>query len=133
MSFLHHFAAQIKTGLTGEVLTPGQAHWRPINIRQVFFFLNQPWSSKTNDLNCHPFTRQPVGPVATITPWNFPVAMITRKAGAAIAAGCSVINAPSEVLLTQLLYRSLFSLLVCSSPPPPTANRPPYRTPLSPP
>lgn len=71
-SFLNHFAAQIKTGLTGEVLTPGQPHWRPINIRQ------------------------PVGPVATITPWNFPIAMVTRKAGAAIAAGCSVINAPSE-------------------------------------
>ena len=71
-SFLYHFADQIKGGLIGEVLTPGLPNWRPINIRQ------------------------PVGPVATITPWNFPVAMITRKVGAAIAAGCSVINAPAE-------------------------------------
>jgi len=38
---------------------------------------------------------QPVGIVAAITPWNFPVAMITRKAGAALAAGCSVIVKPA--------------------------------------
>ena len=79
-SFLYHFAAQIRTGLTGEVLTPGMAHWRPINIKQ------------------------PVGPVITITPWNFPIAMVTRKAGAAIAAGCSVINAPSEDTPLVSLY-----------------------------
>eukprot|EP00116_Pleurobrachia_bachei_P002478 sb/3462740/ len=83
-SFLPHFAAQIRTGLTGEVLTPGQARWRPISIRQ------------------------PVGVVATITPWNFPIAMVTRKAGAAIAAGCSVINAPSEdTPLTSLFMGEL--------------------------
>ncbi len=34
--------------------------------------------------------RQPVGVVAAITPWNFPAAMITRKAGPALAAGCTV-------------------------------------------
>ena len=79
-SFLPHFASQIRTGLTGETLNPGQAHWRPINIRQ------------------------PVGVVATITPWNFPIAMVTRKAGAAIAAGCSVINAPSEDTPLTSLY-----------------------------
>src|SRR3546814_3112480 len=33
--------------------------------------------------------KQPVGVVAAITPWNFPNAMITRKAGAALAAGCT--------------------------------------------
>jgi aspartate-semialdehyde dehydrogenase len=38
---------------------------------------------------------QPVGVVAAITPWNFPVAMIARKAGAALAAGCSVIVKPA--------------------------------------
>ena len=42
-------------------------------------------------------THQPVGVVAAITPWNFPAAMITRKAGAAIAAGCSVVLKPSEL------------------------------------
>jgi len=39
--------------------------------------------------------RQPVGVVAAITPWNFPNAMITRKAGAALAAGCSIVIKPA--------------------------------------
>jgi succinate-semialdehyde dehydrogenase/glutarate-semialdehyde dehydrogenase len=39
---------------------------------------------------------QPVGPVYAITPWNFPAAMITRKAAPALAAGCSVILKPAE-------------------------------------
>ncbi|KAH0568105.1 succinate-semialdehyde dehydrogenase, mitochondrial [Cotesia glomerata] len=40
--------------------------------------------------------KQPAGVAALITPWNFPHAMITRKAGAAIAAGCTCIIKPSE-------------------------------------
>ena len=40
--------------------------------------------------------REPVGPCALITPWNFPVALILRKAAAALAAGCSVVVKPSE-------------------------------------
>lgn len=40
--------------------------------------------------------RQPLGVAAMITPWNFPAAMITRKAGAAIAAGCTVVVKPAE-------------------------------------
>jgi succinate-semialdehyde dehydrogenase/glutarate-semialdehyde dehydrogenase len=40
--------------------------------------------------------KQPIGVVACITPWNFPLAMITRKAGPAIAAGCTVILKPAE-------------------------------------
>ncbi len=40
--------------------------------------------------------RQPVGVAAAITPWNFPSAMITRKAGAALAAGCSMIVRPAD-------------------------------------
>ncbi|MEP2707100.1 MAG: NAD-dependent succinate-semialdehyde dehydrogenase [Roseibium sp.] len=39
--------------------------------------------------------REPVGVAALITPWNFPSAMLTRKAGAALAAGCTVIAHPS--------------------------------------
>src|SRR5690554_5733828 len=39
--------------------------------------------------------RQPVGVTAAITPWNFPAAMIARKAGAALAAGCSMIVKPA--------------------------------------
>jgi len=41
-------------------------------------------------------TRQPVGVVVAITPWNFPLAMITRKVSPALAAGCTVVVKPSE-------------------------------------
>ncbi|MFS0655892.1 NAD-dependent succinate-semialdehyde dehydrogenase [Bacillus sp. 179-C3.3 HS] len=41
-------------------------------------------------------TKQPVGPVAAITPWNFPAAMITRKAAPALAAGCTFMVKPAE-------------------------------------
>jgi succinate-semialdehyde dehydrogenase/glutarate-semialdehyde dehydrogenase len=40
--------------------------------------------------------KQPVGVCAAITPWNFPIAMITRKVGPALAAGCTVVVKPSE-------------------------------------
>jgi succinate-semialdehyde dehydrogenase/glutarate-semialdehyde dehydrogenase len=40
--------------------------------------------------------KQPVGVVACITPWNFPLAMITRKAGPALAAGCTVVLKPAS-------------------------------------
>src|SRR5205823_3282418 len=40
--------------------------------------------------------RQPVGVVAAITPWNFPLAMITRKAGPALAAGCTFVCKPAS-------------------------------------
>ncbi|HJD55105.1 MAG TPA: NAD-dependent succinate-semialdehyde dehydrogenase [Rickettsia endosymbiont of Pyrocoelia pectoralis] len=51
---------------------------------------------------------EPVGPVAAITPWNFPNAMITRKVVPAIAAGCSVILKPSS--LTPLSALALAKL-----------------------
>jgi succinate-semialdehyde dehydrogenase/glutarate-semialdehyde dehydrogenase len=40
--------------------------------------------------------REPVGPCAMITPWNFPYAMLTRKVGAALAAGCTLVAKPAE-------------------------------------
>ncbi len=40
--------------------------------------------------------KQPVGTCAAITPWNFPLAMITRKVGPALAAGCSIVLKPAE-------------------------------------
>ncbi|KAI5844596.1 succinate-semialdehyde dehydrogenase [Morchella snyderi] len=52
--------------------------------------------------------RQPVGVCALITPWNFPAAMITRKIGPAIAAGCTVVaKAPAETPLTSLALAEL--------------------------
>ncbi|MDR3383657.1 NAD-dependent succinate-semialdehyde dehydrogenase [Cupriavidus basilensis] len=40
--------------------------------------------------------KEPVGVCAAITPWNFPLAMITRKAGPALAAGCAMVLKPAE-------------------------------------
>ncbi len=40
--------------------------------------------------------RQPVGPVFGVTPWNFPSAMVTRKAAPALAAGCTIVLKPAE-------------------------------------
>jgi succinate-semialdehyde dehydrogenase/glutarate-semialdehyde dehydrogenase len=42
-------------------------------------------------------TKQPVGVVGSITPWNFPIAMITRKVAPALAVGCSVVARPAEL------------------------------------
>jgi len=67
-------------------------------------------------------TKQPIGVVAAITPWNFPNAMITRKAGPALAAGCAMVLKPagetpfSAVALAILAERAglpagLFSVL----------------------
>ena len=56
--------------------------------------------------------RQPVGVVAAITPWNFPAAMITRKAGPALAAGCTMVLKPatqtpfSALALAELALRA---------------------------
>jgi succinate-semialdehyde dehydrogenase / glutarate-semialdehyde dehydrogenase len=52
--------------------------------------------------------KQAVGVVAAITPWNFPAAMLTRKAGAALAAGCTVVAKPaSRTPLTALALARL--------------------------
>jgi succinate-semialdehyde dehydrogenase/glutarate-semialdehyde dehydrogenase len=53
--------------------------------------------------------RQPVGAVAAITPWNFPLAMVARKLGPALAAGCTVVLKPAEQ--TPLTAAALFRLL----------------------
>ncbi len=70
--------------------------------------------------------KQPIGVVAAITPWNFPNAMITRKAGPALAAGCSMVLKPatqtpfSAIALAVLAERAglpegLFSVLTGSA------------------
>ncbi|WP_231632149.1 NAD-dependent succinate-semialdehyde dehydrogenase, partial [Streptomyces clavuligerus] len=57
-------------------------------------------------------TRQPVGPCLLITPWNFPLAMMTRKVGPALAAGCTALLKPAEetplscLLLAQVLIEA---------------------------
>ncbi len=70
-SFYELYAEEAKR-INGEVLTP------PNNGRRLLAL------------------KQPVGPAALITPWNFPSAMITRKVGPALAAGCTVLIKPAE-------------------------------------
>ena len=53
---------------------------------------------------------QPVGVVAAITPWNYPVSMITRKVGPALAAGCTVVLKPAEA--TPLCAIKVFECLI---------------------
>src|SRR3954453_2180683 len=53
--------------------------------------------------------RQPVGVVAAITPWNYPVSMLTRKIAPALAAGCTIVLKPAEQ--TPLLAVETFKLL----------------------
>lgn len=71
--------------------------------------------------------KQPVGVVAAITPWNFPIAMITRKVAPALAAGCAVVLKPAEdtplcaLAITALaeqagLPAGLFNVVTCSKP-----------------
>ena len=54
--------------------------------------------------------RQPVGPVLLITPWNFPMAMGTRKIGPAIAAGCTMVLKPASA--TPLSSLALAQILI---------------------
>ncbi len=70
-SFIRWFAEQARR-VDGEVLTSSQAQQRLLVIKQ------------------------PIGVTAAITPWNFPAAMITRKVGPALAAGCSMLIKPAE-------------------------------------
>ncbi|MBZ9569200.1 NAD-dependent succinate-semialdehyde dehydrogenase [Modicisalibacter tunisiensis] len=82
-SFVEFFAEQAKT-LSGETL-PMQSPDKRMLV-----------------------TREPVGVVAAITPWNFPLAMITRKCAPAIAAGCTVVIKPAEATpLTALALARL--------------------------
>ena len=64
--------------------------------------------------------RQPVGPVLLITPWNFPMAMGTRKIGPAIAAGCTMVLKPAE--LTPLSSLALAQILIEAGLPPGVLN-----------
>ena len=54
-------------------------------------------------------SQRPVGPCYLITPWNFPMAMATRKIAPALAAGCTVVVKPAEVTpLTTMFLATLF-------------------------
>jgi succinate-semialdehyde dehydrogenase/glutarate-semialdehyde dehydrogenase len=72
-------------------------------------------------------TKHPVGVVAAITPWNFPVAMITRKVTPALAAGCTVVVKPAEdtplcalalAALAEMagVPKGVFNVITCKDP-----------------
>ncbi|MET0454191.1 MAG: NAD-dependent succinate-semialdehyde dehydrogenase [Mycobacterium sp.] len=63
---------------------------------------------------------QPVGPCLLITPWNFPLAMATRKIGPAIAAGCTMVVKPAEQ--TPLTTLALVDILIEAGTPPGVVN-----------
>ncbi|MTD16326.1 aldehyde dehydrogenase family protein [Nakamurella sp. YIM 132087] len=64
--------------------------------------------------------RRPVGPVLAITPWNFPLAMATRKVGPALAAGCTVVLKPAAQ--TPLTAAYLVAVLEEAGVPPGVVN-----------
>jgi succinate-semialdehyde dehydrogenase/glutarate-semialdehyde dehydrogenase len=82
-SFIEWFAEEGKR-IYGEIIPPPRADRRILALRQ------------------------PVGVVAAITPWNFPIAMLTRKLGPALAAGCTVVAKPApETPLSALAFAAL--------------------------
>jgi len=70
----------------------------------------------------HRFTvlKQPVGVVAGITPWNYPMSMITRKVAPAVAAGCTIVLKPAEQ--TPLCAAAVFKVFEDAGFPPGVAN-----------
>ena len=68
----------------------------------------------------HWLIRQPVGVVATITPWNFPANLLARKVAPALAAGCTVISKPDH--RTPLVAMAIFKCLQDAGLPPGVAN-----------
>ncbi|HEX8498627.1 MAG TPA: aldehyde dehydrogenase family protein, partial [Actinomycetales bacterium] len=68
------------------------------------------WSVAPNGATRLLTMRQPVGPCLMITPWNFPLAMGTRKIGPAIAAGCTMVVKPaSQTPLTMLALAEILA------------------------
>ncbi|HET7661480.1 MAG TPA: NAD-dependent succinate-semialdehyde dehydrogenase [Oryzihumus sp.] len=68
------------------------------------------WSTAPNGATRLMTMKQPVGPTLMITPWNFPLAMGTRKIGPALAAGCTMVVKPaSQTPLTMLALADLLT------------------------
>jgi succinate-semialdehyde dehydrogenase / glutarate-semialdehyde dehydrogenase len=68
------------------------------------------WSTSPNGATRLMTMKQPVGPCLMITPWNFPLAMGTRKIGPAVAAGCTMVVKPaSQTPLTMLALAEILT------------------------
>ncbi len=69
------------------------------------------WSVAPNGANRMLTMKQPVGPCLLITPWNFPMAMGTRKIGPAVAAGCTMVVKPaSQTPLSMLALAEILTV-----------------------
>lgn len=64
--------------------------------------------------------RQPVGVVAMVTPWNYPMSMLTRKMAPALAAGCTLVLKPAEA--TPLSAKAIFEIFIDAGFPPGVIN-----------
>ncbi|MEM7273324.1 MAG: aldehyde dehydrogenase family protein, partial [Actinomycetota bacterium] len=64
--------------------------------------------------------RQPVGVVAMVTPWNYPMSMLTRKMAPALAAGCTLVLKPAEA--TPLSAKAVFEVFIDAGFPPGVIN-----------
>ncbi len=64
--------------------------------------------------------RQPVGVVAAVTPWNYPISMLTRKMAPALAAGCTLVLKPAEA--TPLCAKAVFEVFTDAGVPPGVIN-----------
>ncbi len=74
----------------------------------------------SNSAKRHFVIQQPIGVVATITPWNFPISLPSRKIAPALAAGCTVVSRPADQ--TPLVLVQLFECLAEAGLPPGVAN-----------
>ncbi len=93
--FLRWFAEEARR-LTGEWLPSGRPDQRFLSIRQA------------------------VGVVAAVTPWNYPMSMLTRKMAPALAAGCTIVLKPAEA--TPLCAKAIFDVFTDAGVPPGVIN-----------
>jgi len=93
--FIRWFAEEARR-LTGEWLPSGRPDQRFLTIRQ------------------------PVGVVAMVTPWNYPISMLTRKMAPALAAGCTLVLKPAEA--TPLCAKAIFDIFTEAGVPPGVIN-----------
>lgn len=93
--FIRWYAEEARR-LTGEWLPSGRADQRFLSIRQA------------------------VGVVAMITPWNYPISMLTRKMAPALAAGCTLVLKPAEA--TPLCARAVYEIFAEAGVPPGVIN-----------
>jgi succinate-semialdehyde dehydrogenase/glutarate-semialdehyde dehydrogenase len=72
--------------------------------------INGRWTIAPNGVNRLLTMKQPVGPCLFVTPWNFPMAMGTRKIGPAVAAGCTIVIKPaSQTPLSMLALAGILT------------------------